>query len=166
MIQILPSRAARFQRPRSGLAGYKQFCHLDIGRPPDYESGDCLPTGNSPAFWRWATFMFGFQRRKVERLDFIVPGAQKSGTTALHYFLSKHPQISLPHRQELHFFDDEEVFSRAPVDYQFLHGNFRSRRKRLRSVRSAGRTDSSRGEFRWKIDKRAIVAFFVAKFPV
>lgn len=90
--------------------------------------------------------MFGFKRRKVERLDFIVPGAQKSGTTALHYFLSKHPQISLPDRQELHFFDDEEVFSRAPVDYQILHGNFRSRRKSLLPVRSAGRTDSSRGE--------------------
>ena len=85
-------------------------------------------------------------RHEIEKLDFIVPGAQKSGTTALHYFLEKHPQIALPDRQELHFFDDEEVFSRAPVDYQFLHGNFRSRRKRLRSVRSAGRTDSSRGE--------------------
>jgi hypothetical protein len=79
--------------------------------------------------------MFGFKRRKVERLDFIVPGAQKSGTTALHYFLSKHPQISLPDRQELHFFDDEEVFSRAPVDYQILHGNFRSSRKSLLPVR-------------------------------
>ena len=69
--------------------------------------------------------MFGSKRRKVERLDFIVPGAQKSGTTALHYFLSKHPQVALPDRQELHFFDDEETFARAPVDYEFLHLHFR-----------------------------------------
>jgi sulfotransferase family protein len=70
--------------------------------------------------------MFGWQREKIERLDFIVPGAQKSGTTALHYFLKKHPQIALPDRQELHFFDDEEIFSR-PIDYEMLHRHFRVR---------------------------------------
>src|SRR5215471_4525591 len=71
--------------------------------------------------------MFGLKRREVERLDFIVAGAQKSGTTALHYFLKRHPQIALPDRQELHFFDDEEIFSRTPVDYESLHRHFRSR---------------------------------------
>jgi hypothetical protein len=69
--------------------------------------------------------MFGLKPRKVERLDFIVPGAQKSGTTALHYFLKKHPHIALPDRQELHFFDDEEIFSRPAVDYELLHRHFR-----------------------------------------
>jgi hypothetical protein len=54
-----------------------------------------------------------------------VPGAQKSGTTALHYFLKKHPQIALPDRQEMHFFDDEEIFAR-PIDYELLHRHFRS----------------------------------------
>lgn len=68
--------------------------------------------------------MFEFERRKVERLDFIVAGAQKSGTTALHYFLNKHPQIALPDRQEMHFFDDEEIFSQS-VDYELLHRHFR-----------------------------------------
>jgi len=67
--------------------------------------------------------IFG-KRRKVERLDFIVAGAQKSGTTSLHYFFKKHRQIALPDRQELHFFDDEEIFSR-PVNYQLLHRHFR-----------------------------------------
>jgi Sulfotransferase domain len=71
--------------------------------------------------------MFGFGRRKIERIDFIVAGAQKSGTTALHYFLKRHPQIALPDRQELHFFDDEETFSREPVDYELLHRHFRVR---------------------------------------
>src|ERR1700693_356274 len=94
--------------------------------------------------------MFGFKRRKAERLDFIVPGAQKSGTTALHYLLSKHPQISLPDRQELHFFDDEEVFSRAPVDYQILHDNFRSRRKSLLPVRPGLAGEVTPSYLHWK----------------
>jgi len=64
------------------------------------------------------------KRRRVERLGFIVAGAQKSGTTALHYFLKKHSQIALPDRQELHFFDDEEIFS-CLVDYERLHRHFR-----------------------------------------
>src|SRR5438874_12706930 len=68
--------------------------------------------------------MFGWKRRKVERLDFIVAGTQKSGTTALHYFLRRHRQIALPDRQELHFFDDEKIFS-APADYELLHRHFR-----------------------------------------
>jgi hypothetical protein len=68
--------------------------------------------------------VFGVNKRKVEQLDFIVPGAQKSGTTALHYFLSQHPRIALPDQQELHFFDDEEIFS-GRVDYEVLHRHFR-----------------------------------------
>jgi hypothetical protein len=63
------------------------------------------------------------KRGQLERLDFIVAGAQKSGTTALHYFLSKHPDIALPDKQEMHFFDDEEIFSQ-PVDYELLHRHF------------------------------------------
>lgn len=70
--------------------------------------------------------MFGVKRRKIERLDFIVVGAQKSGTTALHYFLSRNSQIVLPDRQEMHFFDDEEIFARSPVEYQLLHAHFKS----------------------------------------
>jgi len=58
-------------------------------------------------------------------LDFIVPGAQKSGTTALHYFLERHPQIALPDRQEMHFFDDEAIFSATAVDYELLHRHFK-----------------------------------------
>src|SRR5437588_3981197 len=72
--------------------------------------------------------MFGTKPRKVERLDFIVAGAQKSGTTALHYFLSKHPEIALPDKQELHFFDDEERFA-GEANYNALHGSFHLKRR-------------------------------------
>lgn len=63
---------------------------------------------------------------KVERLDFIVAGAQKCGTTALHYQLEKHPQIALPDKEELHFFDDEERCGNG-LDYGDLHDSFRPR---------------------------------------
>ena len=39
------------------------------------------------------------------RIDFAIVGAQKSGTTALHAFLSVHPNISMPESKEMHFFN-------------------------------------------------------------
>jgi len=63
-------------------------------------------------------------RRKVDRVDFIVAGVQKAGTTAIHDFLAQHPQIALLRDQALHFFDKEEHFATGP-DYQILHGNFK-----------------------------------------
>ena len=38
-------------------------------------------------------------------IDFVIVGAQKSGTTALHAFLSAHPSISMPASKETHFFN-------------------------------------------------------------
>lgn len=67
--------------------------------------------------------MFGSKRRKNDRLDFVLAGAQKSGTTALHYFLSRHPDITMGDRQEIHFFDDEEIFA-GPPNYEILHGHY------------------------------------------
>src|SRR5438093_3426164 len=67
--------------------------------------------------------MFQAKRRKIKRLDFIVVGAQKSGTTALHYFLAKHPNITMGDQQEIHFFDDDATFA-ATVDYERLHKHY------------------------------------------
>ncbi len=50
-------------------------------------------------------------------------GAQKSGTTALHYFLAKHPNITMGDQQEIHFFDDDATFA-ATVDYERLHKHY------------------------------------------
>ena len=38
------------------------------------------------------------------KIDFIVIGAPKCGTTSLHNYLLKHPSIHLPKNKELHFF--------------------------------------------------------------
>src|SRR6266403_5081591 len=67
--------------------------------------------------------MFRSRRRKIERLDFILAGAQKSGTTALHYFLTKHPDIAMGGQQEMHFFDNDAMFV-ADVDYEQLHKHY------------------------------------------
>src|SRR5207244_9507652 len=67
--------------------------------------------------------MYRSPQRKIDKLDFIIAGAQKSGTTALHYYLQKHPQITLGDQQEIHFFDNDELFA-GPVDYELLHRHF------------------------------------------
>jgi hypothetical protein len=45
----------------------------------------------------------------IRKADFLIAGVQKAGTTALHHFLSKHPDVFMPVRKELHFFDDESI---------------------------------------------------------
>jgi hypothetical protein len=65
------------------------------------------------------TAMFQRQRSTVDKVDFVIAGAQKSGTTALHYFLSKHPQITMGDEQEIHFFDSEKNFA-SELDYTLL----------------------------------------------
>src|SRR6058998_2810767 len=67
--------------------------------------------------------MFRPKRRKIERVDFILAGAQKSGTTALHYFLNRHPDIAMGDQQEIHFFDNDALFVSA-VDYEDLHKHY------------------------------------------
>ena len=74
--------------------------------------------------------MFKPKRSKIERLDFIIAGTQKGGTSALHYHLDQHPHVTFAHPEEAHmidhprrhFFDDEERFAEGKeVDYDILH---------------------------------------------
>lgn len=72
--------------------------------------------------------MFSFGKRPVEKLEFLVAGAQKSGTTALNYYLKRHRHIALPVKKELHFFDNDELFSGGKVSYQPLYEMFQPAR--------------------------------------
>ena len=71
-----------------------------------------------------------FQRRKIDRVSFIVAGVQKAGTTAIHDFLAQHPGVALLRDQALHFFDKEEHFGSSRTgplnepDYRILLENF------------------------------------------
>lgn len=78
-------------------------------------------------------------RKKIDRLDFIIAGVQKGGTSALHYFFEQHPNITMAHSEEAHmvkhphrhFFDDEKRFANPPVDHDFLHRGIRFKRDTL-----------------------------------
>lgn len=41
------------------------------------------------------------------KISFLICGTQKGGTTALAEYLRLHPQLHIPARKELHFFDNE-----------------------------------------------------------
>ena len=41
------------------------------------------------------------------RVEFLIAGVQKGGTTALFDYLVEHPSLDLPAIKEAHFFDDE-----------------------------------------------------------
>src|SRR2546421_276241 len=56
------------------------------------------------------------------RVDFVIGGTQKGGTSALDSFLRQHPEICMPTtKKELHFFDREA----DDTDYKKYHANFK-----------------------------------------
>jgi hypothetical protein len=59
------------------------------------------------------------------RVDFLIAGAQKGGTTALHSYLRTHPGLCFAEPKETHFFDTEEHFRGGRVDYAPLHAHFK-----------------------------------------
>ncbi len=56
-----------------------------------------------------------------KKLDFIIAGTQKAGTSAIHYYLKQHPEIALGIKKELQYFDNEEIFKKGQPDYSLLH---------------------------------------------
>ena len=60
----------------------------------------------------------------LDRISFVVAGAQKGGTWALHTYLREHPELCLPREKELHFFDADRFFAAEPVDYAPYHALF------------------------------------------
>lgn len=63
----------------------------------------------------------------IRKVDFLIGGTQKGGTTALDLYLRGHPQIGMANPKEAHFFDTEPHFtSNDAPDYstylQFFAG--------------------------------------------
>lgn len=71
------------------------------------------------------------RRRQTDQskpaVDFLIAGVQKSGTTALHKFLSEHENIFLPPKKELHFFDNEN-FRWNHINYNNYEQHFRAKK--------------------------------------
>jgi Sulfotransferase domain len=70
---------------------------------------------------------------KFMKVDIIICGTQKCGTTALHYFLSQHPKIIGSNPKELDFFNYTILFSKGYTEY---HKHFeKSLFSKLRGIR-------------------------------
>jgi sulfotransferase family protein len=50
-------------------------------------------------------------------IDFLIIGAQKSGTTSLFKYLSMHPEIYMPRGKEIAFFSDDDLFFSKGTDW-------------------------------------------------
>ncbi|MFV0299940.1 MAG: sulfotransferase family protein [Paracoccus sp. (in: a-proteobacteria)] len=57
-------------------------------------------------------------------VNFMIVGVQKAGTTALHHFLSRHPDIFMPAKKELHFFNQDRETDWSAPDYAPYHQHF------------------------------------------
>lgn len=55
--------------------------------------------------------------------SFLIIGAQKCGTTALHNYLSRHPQIAGSNPKELHFFNSDYNYNKGIEYYNSLFYN-------------------------------------------
>ena len=55
--------------------------------------------------------------RKFSLPDFLIIGAQKSGTTALYYYLIQHPGIIPPRIKEIHYFGNPSNRMKGPYWY-------------------------------------------------
>ena len=61
----------------------------------------------------------------MPRVAFVIAGAQKGGTTALHAFLGQHPGVFMPALKELHYFDKREKLPDRLGLYWRYHRHFR-----------------------------------------
>ena len=60
-----------------------------------------------------------------DRVDFVIAGARRAGTTSLDLRLREHPGFAMPWtRKELHYFDHDEHFGAEPWSFQAYHANF------------------------------------------
>jgi len=56
--------------------------------------------------------------------NFLIIGAQKSATTSIQSILSNHPQVFMPARKELHYFDKDYNFVAAAQSYEQYNKHF------------------------------------------
>jgi hypothetical protein len=60
----------------------------------------------------------------MSKVNFLIVGVQKGGTTALDNYIREHPEVCMADYKEVHFFDNEDNFAQEP-DYGKYHENFK-----------------------------------------
>lgn len=72
--------------------------------------------------------------KQLKKVDFVVAGTQKAGTTALDHYFRQHPHVAMPRgTKELSFFDDEGIFAHPSrhggINYRKLESRFSSSKR-------------------------------------
>ncbi|MES9905351.1 MAG: sulfotransferase domain-containing protein [Sedimenticola sp.] len=62
------------------------------------------------------------------KVNFIVAGCQKGGTTSLDIYFRRHPEIRMAKVKELHYFDTDRSFISDKLNYSSYHRLFSSKR--------------------------------------
>lgn len=57
--------------------------------------------------------------------NLVIIGAMKAGTSSLHYYLSLHPEISMSHIKELHFFTSDKMGGNWSKGIEWYESNFK-----------------------------------------
>jgi hypothetical protein len=65
----------------------------------------------------------------VKKVNFVLAGTQKGGTTALYSYLKQHNNIQMASVKEVHFFDNEANF-KDTIDYSKYHLYFNENEKK------------------------------------
>lgn len=60
----------------------------------------------------------------MEKVGFLIAGTQRGGTTTVRDYLFHHPDVCMPARKELHFFDDDKFWRSQTPDYAPYHAAF------------------------------------------
>lgn len=58
------------------------------------------------------------------KVNFLVAGTQKGGTSALTRYLRAHPQVCMARQKEVHFFDREYFWPVKKLNYFYYHSYF------------------------------------------
>ena len=58
------------------------------------------------------------------KVDFVIAGTQRGGTTALYEYLRQHPSVGVARRKETHYFDHEKHFAKGSPNYVKYHARF------------------------------------------
>lgn len=60
----------------------------------------------------------------IHKVNFIICGTQKAGTSALDTYLRVHPDLCMANVKEVHYFDRDENFMPDVADYSDYHSSF------------------------------------------
>ncbi len=57
------------------------------------------------------------------KIDFMIIGAQKAGSSSLHYYLSQHPEIFMPELKDIQYFERDEYYKQLEDILNIIYKN-------------------------------------------